>query len=1162
MRKRTAAATASPDPMIDVVSVEPIGGYRLRVGFSDGSTGVHDFSATAARDGEMVRPLKDPKFFAHVFIELGALTWPNGFDLDPIALHDRMAAAGELAREAVEHNAAEDSDDKSASPRKIMPSAFMRLLRPEYYSDTKDHVSYVLDEATLDHRLETITSRNETHDFELFARKLCERAICPNLRPQTGPEGGGDSKADSETYPVADEISRFYIGEANSGRERWAFAFSAKKTWADKACSDVLGLVETGRPYDRVICVTSRYARSRDRARVEDELSKRHGVRITIHDRSWIMKEVLENGRKDLAYNYLHVGETKDDPLRLGPKDYSRTQQLADIERSLNDVTAYQGAESQRVTEALVAAKLSRNLERPRIETDGRFDRAIRLADQGSWYRQQLEARYERLWTAFWYFDDLQLVNTSYDAFETFALKTDHAANVQFLCNLFQALMNAVTHGHLSREECKLDARLARLRQALEAIAAKTERPNNSLEAEASLLLLRLNSAVIDGREEDLPSIWRDYGRVLERATGLREFNADRLVEMIGIVGGVAGNDPAYNELTEKLADFVTERKGEAEGALILLTRAKQLDFSDRIDMIRLLGKAAYGLSKREYSEHLIEALHQLMFAYRSAGLLWAARATCIMAAASIAIEGEEEAIIPVAFIPTTKVWAWIAVGLRHLPDFILAIEILVGMLKATPLTADSKERLQKDVCELEFALGCILLNLDDPELRLLESLPDILERLELYTARAALLYVLGYADVLREDGSIPNEESDKDIHGIFSALASQPLARETRGPLIVNSEGVQTFASTILGMTVEITFIGSSQLTMIAEAILGSLEAFFATAIDHKVISHTEKFRINLIESDSVSKPEIESNASDMAASVVWPSNLPITSQQQRRDIHQFLSLVSGHVLAATCVADDIDGLLHKLFGDDGVQHRMSMILAAPNSYHRIASRYLSRLSDWQDAVRKPYPVKTPHPQLNIVELEVPDSDREEDPLTSHRGLRVRSVIDNPSWDKAGWLGTGYLQLGGVPGIALMFRDRDAGRKIFERWRERFGSADENEEIYLAIIRHLPGQDPSNYVFLVTSNIASERRDASQSIIVASRSMTMTPESPANLQHFLEAYEQFGRFLIMPAVIVNGSLETMTELAILKRAISVKEAENVSEQDLETMALQLRKRR
>ena len=88
--------------MIDVISVKSMGGFKLRVAFSDGSTGVHDFSATVARDGEMVLPLKDPAFFARVFVELGALTWPNGFDLDPIALHDRMAAAGEPGRQAVE----------------------------------------------------------------------------------------------------------------------------------------------------------------------------------------------------------------------------------------------------------------------------------------------------------------------------------------------------------------------------------------------------------------------------------------------------------------------------------------------------------------------------------------------------------------------------------------------------------------------------------------------------------------------------------------------------------------------------------------------------------------------------------------------------------------------------------------------------------------------------------------------------------------------------------------------------------------------------------------------------------------------------------------------------------------------------------------------------
>jgi hypothetical protein len=122
--------------------------------------------------------------------------------------------------------------------------------------------------------------------------------------------------------------------------------------------------VDTGRSYDRIICVTSRLARAKDRARIEDELSKKYGVSVTIHDRSWIMKEVIENDRKDIAFNYLGIGEAKSDPLRLGPTDYSRTQQLAAIEKSLDDPEAFRGMERHRVTEALVAAKLSGRAQR------------------------------------------------------------------------------------------------------------------------------------------------------------------------------------------------------------------------------------------------------------------------------------------------------------------------------------------------------------------------------------------------------------------------------------------------------------------------------------------------------------------------------------------------------------------------------------------------------------------------------------------------------------------------------------------------------------------------------------------------------------------------------------------------------------------------------
>jgi hypothetical protein len=82
--------------MIDVIGVRRLGGFKLELEFSDSSVGTKDFAGIQQRTGAMVAPLQDPDYFARVFIEDGALTWPNGYDWDPIALHDEMKAAGSL----------------------------------------------------------------------------------------------------------------------------------------------------------------------------------------------------------------------------------------------------------------------------------------------------------------------------------------------------------------------------------------------------------------------------------------------------------------------------------------------------------------------------------------------------------------------------------------------------------------------------------------------------------------------------------------------------------------------------------------------------------------------------------------------------------------------------------------------------------------------------------------------------------------------------------------------------------------------------------------------------------------------------------------------------------------------------------------------------------
>lgn len=87
--------------IVHIVRVLRLGGYRLKLWFTDGTAGEWDFSDLARVErGPMVEPFRDPEFFNQVFVEFGGLTWPNGFDWSPEALHADMQAAGVLKIES------------------------------------------------------------------------------------------------------------------------------------------------------------------------------------------------------------------------------------------------------------------------------------------------------------------------------------------------------------------------------------------------------------------------------------------------------------------------------------------------------------------------------------------------------------------------------------------------------------------------------------------------------------------------------------------------------------------------------------------------------------------------------------------------------------------------------------------------------------------------------------------------------------------------------------------------------------------------------------------------------------------------------------------------------------------------------------------------------
>lgn len=83
-----------------VTSLRVLEPFKLDVRFADGSGGLHDCAAMVAAGGGAIAPLGDPAYFARAFLEFGAPTWPNGFDIDPEWLRREMAAADELHADA------------------------------------------------------------------------------------------------------------------------------------------------------------------------------------------------------------------------------------------------------------------------------------------------------------------------------------------------------------------------------------------------------------------------------------------------------------------------------------------------------------------------------------------------------------------------------------------------------------------------------------------------------------------------------------------------------------------------------------------------------------------------------------------------------------------------------------------------------------------------------------------------------------------------------------------------------------------------------------------------------------------------------------------------------------------------------------------------------
>ena len=1069
--------------------------------------------------------------------------------------------------------------------KRYSPKEFLRARRPEKFSDSSIEQSPMLDRSMLEYQLDSLTSRKQETSFEKFAHRLAERTICPNLIPQTGPTGGGDSKVDTETYPVADSLSPIWyegIGQ-EAASERWAFAFSAKKQWQPKVRDDVKKIFEVRRDYKKAFFISNQFISDQNRAKMEDELRKQYGLDVRILDRTWILDKVFGNKFEKLAIEELGLEISMRRETQKGPLDIQRERKLDELEKRIEEAIQQGNYNFSLAEDCLASVIHSRNLERPRIEIDGRFERAERIAKKCGTSHQILECAYQKTWTTYWWHEDFLESSKLYATVESLAKDSRNVYDLELLTNLWFLLYSMTLGGKFPDEVTDYQNRTETLLRELDRLSKEENRPSTSLQAKT--LSLQIQLALKQYKKEPVDEVLKNLQSVIQQAERFPGYPLEPLVEIFTELGEFLEDVPAYNELFETIVKISSSHKGEISGAQLLLKRGEQQLNSKRpYEAIRTLGRTLVSLYKHESREDAVFALYLCACAYEQVGLLWAARGTMLNAASLAVNEYWKYGDITSSQAACYSRLKWIELQLGRIPHILAWHEVDLAVRNALIEHGYGKTRLTERDLGFDRILGMLFLKTDIWGLKNLTRLPNTLEELGLFNASIALVYSLGHEKEF-VDESYKKAFGDEDIKSVFQKWYNQTAFEELpEKPAFYEERKVQ-LNSNILGCEIQIESENSSPCTELAESLLAALEGLLSTAISRHMVAREPNLFISIRKSEFAKKPfefslQEENGKPSMAiaCSSFDPHNM---SLEQQGEIKKNLFESIATIIARVLMILDIDKDIHELFHEEqGLDRSMSFTGSFVTIGNVLGYSPRFNLADWMNSEAREYPLLRSEPwnsdmfresqkaqQKRTIPSFAPNG--EDIPLglldlekTKHTQIKTVSLIRESLWNEAGWHGTAFLiatDSSTPPILAPTFKSPDIAKQIFMHWQNELGNRDENERLRISIVRGISKKNPYHYRVMIGSNpTTSFSSTGVRFAVLVNRVHTMEPSSNENLERFLQSYEFFGQYLLVPATANKDmtSINPMLDYYIAKHEIFVKDAWEVGKNDIEGSAI------
>lgn len=972
--------------------------------------------------------------------------------------------------------------------------SYYRRLRSNLFSDTEVVYETKLTPELFDLKLQQLSQDKKQSEFENFVLGLATRLVTPNIKPQTGPDGGGDGKVDGVTYPVDKAISdKWWVSEGNTGDHKWAIAISVQKNWKSKIEGDVKKAVETGRGYTKVIFFSSQKIKSSKRQEVEDELSKQYGVAVSIFDGKWCSFAVFEQGCYDVATEKLNFSEEyRRKTVKEGSNDKHRKEELEKLE---NDLLSRQveSLDTDYVDDLLRSCLLSRGLERPRMETEGRFNRAQREAEAHGSSVQRFNITYHHAWTSFFWFHDVNAMYADYLKLKEYANMHTTVHTIELTTNILTNLENAAGVGLFDSE---------RFRKEVQDLKTIKERKDLS---QASRLFLELffsehRLLQMIHCAQDPTSELKKLAELIKASANYPDICFDAQITIVEIIGRMIDDNEEYEKLIDDISEISSQRKSEVEGAIIHFNRAQTLiDKQQYKPVVKHLGHCVHAFLKEGYETELVKTYGYMGIALYNLELPYSAKAYLVKAASILVKEFFTKGTISHLLI--TVLWKLCEIELMtgRLVMYLNWRELLF-VIAHNGQEIESKEFVEKDVL-FDGGWACHFATADLTR-KTISFLPDIFARCDMPISENYLKYALGY-----------QESVDKKFVNLITddwgkLLKQQPIHKQFLNSLNIAEEGQNTISTLVKGCRFTVRYENSIKSQLVSETFLATVETLLATFDTLELVVMSQEIQVEIVPTDGQSELERGENGTKYIFRVNYDT---LDGETYWRCFAFFMA----HFMSLNTMSnEEVKDLIAQRHEKEKIMDRIIALLELNNAvYNVLGDKFKYSICQWKNANDKTYVCKADTKGETLTD---------QNPHTEQQGVQTFSISSTMEWwEKAGWTGVYFIYdtwLATPPIIGLAFKNLEAGKRIIHEWKEKITKGEPSVELYL--IKGIDKQHPSWYRACVAPEIPFSHIIERQYIAVMCQKRTMTPNDTSNLDYFERVYSRFGNCQLVAVAI------------------------------------------